>query len=83
MVFVEPYTYQLPVISMLKVTQLNEALFFKERQYTSIKHWLIDNHPEVFEAYIEAFYTITDNSSEEKPDDAEYTGCEGYPRYDG
>jgi len=59
-----------------------EALINQERKYAAVKHWLKDNHPEAFEEYIAAFYTITDNSFEEILDDVEYTGCEGYPRYD-
>ena len=60
-----------------------EALCWQNQRYAAIRHWIADNHPEVNEAYMGAFYTITDNSFEEIPDDGEYTGCEGYPRYGG
>lgn len=53
------------------------------RKYDALKHWLKDNHPEAFEEYINRFYTITDNSFEEIPNTAEYTGDEHYPRYNG
>lgn len=60
-----------------------EALIYQERRYAAFKHWLEDNHPEAYEEYIATFYTtIRDNSFEEILEDVEYTGCDGYPRYD-